>query len=494
MYKLVVVGGKKRGLEYVLKEGENILGSDSTLDIVLTHNSLSKKHCKITLDNNSLFLEDLGSTNGTILNGSLILQKKLEENDLIAIPGYIFKIIYKKDPILTEEEKKLSLQEKILLLFKKNILPLLLTLNKDYEWRFLWVSFLVIFTFLGTLFSFIPVFNDQNFYLEKESLDKAEQFIQEAIRKNTLFLANKRYEEVQIDFLDNKDGVLFYELMDKEGRILRPSYKMNTFSADSFSLETLSFFGKNSEEKKFFSKKIQSNEYGVGKVIKAFNEKAGREETVGYLTLKILPTNLLLMQSKEGIQLIKSFFILLFFALLSYFIVYYLTKFHLTTLQEKAEEVLKTPDQELKYDYKVEEFYPLISLFNSLLTKIKSYEGVSPTEEDAQSYLDLADYFHQLASTPCVLLNGEKLVYKINSSAEELLGLRQSSTLNQSFLELIRDPGLSSQLLNLIDQCQFSTLSSNNYEIGGRNYALSVLLLKGKDLNPKAYFLQFKSE
>jgi len=492
MYKLVVVGGKLRGSEYTLKEGVNLIGSDSTCDIFFKEENLSKKHCKITLKDNSLFLEDLGSTNGTILNGSLLLQSALKKNDLIAIPGFIFKVLYKKDPIFTEQEKTLSLKEKIEILLNKYGYPVILAFNKDYEWRFVGLSFFLVFAFLGSFFSFFPVYKNIQYFLEQESVEKARQYIEEVSRRNSVYLANKRFEEIQVNFLDNKEGVLFYELFDKEGRILKPSFKMNTLTGDSFSLEAKEFFSKNTQD--IFIKKISDQEFGVAQTLKAYNERIGKEEIVGFFALKILPSNLMMISSQEGIFFIKSFFINAFFGLIGLLLIYLLTKYHFSFVKTKVEEVLLESGKDLVYEYKIEEFNPVISLFNSLLTKIKSLEGQSPVEEDDKPYLDILENMIKLLERGYVVLNSSKLLYKMSSVVEDILGIRETGSYMQEFLPLLRDPGLSSKIGNLLEILSFSQgYVEDFYEIQGKNYLISIFSLKNHAGSDKAFLITFKN-
>ncbi|MFT8348449.1 FHA domain-containing protein [Clostridium saccharoperbutylacetonicum] len=117
MYKDVKNVGKKRrptvvkgnyGLEIMssgsvkeLKEGSIIpIRSDLTIGrksdnlIVLNEQHISGNHAKILVRNDSLFLEDLNSTNGTYLNGTKITGKvKLSNKDEIKIGNVIFKIL-----------------------------------------------------------------------------------------------------------------------------------------------------------------------------------------------------------------------------------------------------------------------------------------------------------------------------------------------------------------------------------------------------------------
>lgn len=46
-----------------------VIGSSPECDIVITKSSVSRKHCRLTLENGRFMLQDLKSTNGTFVNG-----------------------------------------------------------------------------------------------------------------------------------------------------------------------------------------------------------------------------------------------------------------------------------------------------------------------------------------------------------------------------------------------------------------------------------------
>jgi len=65
--------------EFALKPGENSVGRENA-DILLPHNSVSRRHAKITVANGRVVVEDLGSTNGTYVNG-----KKLGDGESVEL-------------------------------------------------------------------------------------------------------------------------------------------------------------------------------------------------------------------------------------------------------------------------------------------------------------------------------------------------------------------------------------------------------------------------
>ena len=68
-YALVVEGGPQTGLTYVLGEGESSAGRGPESDIFLADVTVSRNHAVFKVDSEGLTVTDLGSTNGTYVNG-----------------------------------------------------------------------------------------------------------------------------------------------------------------------------------------------------------------------------------------------------------------------------------------------------------------------------------------------------------------------------------------------------------------------------------------
>jgi pSer/pThr/pTyr-binding forkhead associated (FHA) protein len=64
------------------------IGSDADSDLPLTGAGISRCHARITSVANDDILEDLASTNGTLVNGLAITQQVLKNNDVIEIADY----------------------------------------------------------------------------------------------------------------------------------------------------------------------------------------------------------------------------------------------------------------------------------------------------------------------------------------------------------------------------------------------------------------------
>ena len=93
-YVLRLISGKYQGGEFPLVADKQIIvGRSSDLDMVLVEDMVSRKHARIAMAEDQIWIEDLGSTNGTFVNGEEIKRARLKEGDRVLIGTSILKVI-----------------------------------------------------------------------------------------------------------------------------------------------------------------------------------------------------------------------------------------------------------------------------------------------------------------------------------------------------------------------------------------------------------------
>ncbi|MEP7121861.1 MAG: DUF4388 domain-containing protein, partial [Byssovorax sp.] len=87
------ISGKYQGGEFPLgAQPEIIVGRSSELDMVLVEDMVSRRHARIACGE-QIVIEDLGSTNGTFVNGEKIKKATLKEGDRVLIGTSILKVV-----------------------------------------------------------------------------------------------------------------------------------------------------------------------------------------------------------------------------------------------------------------------------------------------------------------------------------------------------------------------------------------------------------------
>ncbi|MBT6176488.1 MAG: DUF4388 domain-containing protein [Deltaproteobacteria bacterium] len=102
-YALLFISGKYKTAEFPLPEsGELLVGRSADLDLVLSEEMVSRKHAKMKIQGDSMVLTDLGSTNGTYVNGEKIRRHDVTLGDRLLLGTSIIRVIEASDMTIDE--------------------------------------------------------------------------------------------------------------------------------------------------------------------------------------------------------------------------------------------------------------------------------------------------------------------------------------------------------------------------------------------------------
>src|SRR4051812_40113126 len=84
--RLTIMSGHHRGhaIEFAAPR-TFVLGRSASSDVQLYDVKLSRRHCAFKIDHEGVQFKDLGSVNGTFLNGSKVTQGFLNHGDVIRL-------------------------------------------------------------------------------------------------------------------------------------------------------------------------------------------------------------------------------------------------------------------------------------------------------------------------------------------------------------------------------------------------------------------------
>jgi PAS domain-containing protein len=88
---LVVLCGHLRGTSFPLFQ-RSVIGRALGCDIQLVHDGISRRHCEIVLGEEDARISDLGSTNGTLVNGERVTAASVYHGDKIEVGPVVLKL------------------------------------------------------------------------------------------------------------------------------------------------------------------------------------------------------------------------------------------------------------------------------------------------------------------------------------------------------------------------------------------------------------------
>jgi hypothetical protein len=99
MSRLIVNPGTPQAWEIQLRPGANSLGRNDANDFQINDPSVSGSHCQILVNDRSVVLKDIGSTNGTFVDGARVQERPLEHGKDIRL-GSVGMIFYSETDAL----------------------------------------------------------------------------------------------------------------------------------------------------------------------------------------------------------------------------------------------------------------------------------------------------------------------------------------------------------------------------------------------------------
>jgi pSer/pThr/pTyr-binding forkhead associated (FHA) protein len=89
---LVVTQGPQRGLRYRMTRPEVRIGRRKDMDLMLSDATVSSEHARVFIAEGGLWIEDLRSLNGTLVNDRRIRRAALQSKDKITLGKYVLEV------------------------------------------------------------------------------------------------------------------------------------------------------------------------------------------------------------------------------------------------------------------------------------------------------------------------------------------------------------------------------------------------------------------
>jgi transcriptional regulator with GAF, ATPase, and Fis domain len=127
MANLLVIEGNNKGERFVLESEQTFIGRESKNEISFNNASISRRHCVVEKRDQSFFVKDLESLNGTLVNGLKITETLLKNGDSIQVGDFTFRFFENGgtdapiSSLINFAEDKLDLSKTINLRFEEAV-------------------------------------------------------------------------------------------------------------------------------------------------------------------------------------------------------------------------------------------------------------------------------------------------------------------------------------------------------------------------------------
>jgi pSer/pThr/pTyr-binding forkhead associated (FHA) protein len=120
--RLVAIDG---GTSIDLVKDLTLIGRDEDCDVRFEQKSISKHHCVIAKTDGLLLVRDLGSTNGTRVNGQRVRRAALLPNDMLSVANVKYRVLFGIDlePEPLPDEKPQEPNDLPEIPLQRNLLP-----------------------------------------------------------------------------------------------------------------------------------------------------------------------------------------------------------------------------------------------------------------------------------------------------------------------------------------------------------------------------------
>jgi pSer/pThr/pTyr-binding forkhead associated (FHA) protein len=100
--KLLIVQGRPQGKSMLFPRGEYVFGRGEECHVRPNSDWVSRQHCLLRVTAEAAFLRDLGSRNGTLVNGArLVGEGRLKHGDQLQVGPLVFEVHFEESSVDT---------------------------------------------------------------------------------------------------------------------------------------------------------------------------------------------------------------------------------------------------------------------------------------------------------------------------------------------------------------------------------------------------------
>lgn len=501
--KLVIVDGPARGREFPLRDGENVMGRTNETPIELPSNKVSRRHAALHVAGAQVEIEDLGSSNGTFLNGKRVTRSPVPAGAKILVGEYVLQVVnggagkqagaarpvqpQGRGPAPQQQRKGAAMvvagpgsqrprqtagsnpavvpSEQA-----KRAADQVVGKIGGLPWRyqvFMVVAAVGIALFLDIAFIVSHASRDYR----QLALERAQLIAQQVAAQNAQYMAAKEDLLLNVDVAATQDGVKYVQLVGADTQIAFPATLRGTLQKN----RTVGLALKKSD----FSVAIDDSAEGPGLYdicapIRFWNRDKGQFDLVGAAYMVFAPEEVAKKATSAVTLYTISAVLLLAFGAGGSLVLIRTTEPAIARLQEDTELLIRGDLKQVKSSLKMKEVQALAHSINRLSQRAGS-AAASPrmTAADMASGMVASQSLALPASAgpvdnagaaatvralvsaiedAVIVVDADSRVVEINAAAERMFGLIPARVRGQHLLEAVTDKQLLNDVLDLLNE------------------------------------------
>ncbi len=478
--KLLVISGPNRGATYFLEEGETTLGRAGDVSITLASTQVSKRHFAVVMANGKAELKDLGSSNGTFVNGVLTKKKLLQNHDRISVGPFVLELILPELPakvissasvsadspmpnidigagmMKMEEEEPKSLLGKYWKKFDDTFLPVMYDFYEKLDYPTLMSLMFTVYVVLSLGFAVYPVLQRSREEVLRAAEGQAMYISQIVAQLNRQAILEKKEGALTTDFAESEIHVKEVVVANMEGRILAPGARLNEMYNNPIFLKYRGLLEKRQDM--WGKPKIWRNE--DAEEIMAFTPVMVLSPTKGFnvpgavAVVTYSTSSLALDPGTVSSVYLEALFWSAVVGVIFLYLLYRVSHRPLELLTEDMDKVLKGDAETVEKKYRNDVVDHLIDNVNSALGRIPKADGSTGDAVETgdtegviiNNMMRSLEYLAMNAKHPMLMIDPEGRVSQVSQSFEELTGIRgahgellESVSRDESFPALIKE-------------------------------------------------------
>lgn len=471
MIRLIVREGFLEKKEFSLQDGSYILGRDSTCDLVLNAQGVSRRHAKIEVNGQVVTVSDLGSSNGIFINGLQVQEKELHQGDIISFAHVALEVslqpVFVSSYDATPLQRK-SFKSKFKKWFHENAERELNQVLNNVHLGVIYGGLFLGFVIVNLFFTLGPSISESRQFIKNEAHKRGSFLVSRLVDLNEQAIIHNDISRIDVSNIDELEGVvsavIIRPFVDYEGA-LRAEIIAPIHRAAAMDVElpwVIKSLGKVKEIKDVEGnkKKIVTQDQGFyvheiddQKILfsKPIFETVNGEQTVAALAqitlgvpgLKINSTTYWTMFTKALLAaLFLSFIFILLFQKL--------TKHHLNLLYKNISSPQALEGRVIKSPVKFEPVQKIVNAMNEALDTIKNRASLT-TESVTEDYnQEKIEALLKVSHEGMAILDFSNRIVVLNSQFENLFLIPEGSSHYQNIMDVMEDTSLVESVLELI--------------------------------------------